>query len=260
MKKLCLLFISVIMCAALTLSCFAEFENYAISDFAEVLSYEEWEILDETAEELREAYNIDVAVIIEAEMTGSTAEETADDFYDYNGFGVGENDDGIMLYVSTEEREYHITTTGDGIRIFNDKGLELIAEEIEPYLRDDDYYGASEEFLKQAEFLLKTAAEGEPYGSESDSTYFITVIVCAVLITFLIAFIAMKMKLSKMKTAVANNYAANYMKEGSKNISISRDIFLYSLITKEEKPKDDSDSTTHTSSSGSTHGGRGGSF
>ena len=74
----------------------------------------------------------------------------------------------------------------------------------------------------------------------------------------LIAFWMMKKKLKKMKTAVENDYAANYMKPGSMNLTMSRDLFLYSRITKTEKPK--GDSGTHTSSSGRTHGGRGGSF
>ena len=66
------------------------------------------------------------------------------------------------------------------------------------------------------------------------------------------------MKLAKMKTAVENNYAANYVKNGSKRLDFSRDIFLYSNITKTERPKNNSGS--HQSSSGRTHGGGGGSF
>ena len=61
-----------------------------------------------------------------------------------------------------------------------------------------------------------------------------------------------------MKTAVENDYAANYVKPGSKQLTMSRDIFLYSHITKTEKPKNNSGS--HNSSSGRTHGGGGGSF
>jgi len=65
-------------------------------------------------------------------------------------------------------------------------------------------------------------------------------------------------KLSKMKTAVENDYAADYEKPGSKRLTVSRDMFLYSRVTKTEKPKNDSGS--HKSSSGRTHGGGGGSF
>ena len=36
--------------------------------------------------------------------------------------------------------------------------------------------------------------------------------------------------IAKMKTAVENNYAANYVKNGSKRLDFSRDIFLYSSM------------------------------
>ena len=41
---------------------------------------------------------------------GKTAEAYADDYYDYNGYGYGENDDGLLLLVSMGEREWAITT------------------------------------------------------------------------------------------------------------------------------------------------------
>ena len=103
------------------------------------------------------------------------------------------------------------------------------------------------------------ASEGNPYNEKQYSTkYLIGVIVMCLLAPLLIAFIMMKKKLKKMKTAVENDYAANYIKPGSMNLTMSRDLFLYSRVTKTEKPK--SSSETHTSSSGRTHGGRGGSF
>lgn len=68
----------------------------------------------------------------------------------------------------------------------------------------------------------------------------------------------MHKKLCAMKTAVKEDYAGNYMKPNSMNLDFSRDIFLYSTVTKTEKTK--SDSGSHTSSSGRSHGGRGGSF
>ena len=45
---------------------------------------------------------------------------------------------------------------------------------------------------------------------------------------------------------------------GSMNMAVSRDMFLYSKTIRTEKAK--SNSGTHTSSSGRTHGGSGGSF
>ena len=48
------------------------------------------------------------------------------------------------------------------------------------------------------------------------------------------------------------------MKQGSLQVTESRDIFLYRNVIRTAKPKETS--TTHTSSSGRTHGGSSGKF
>ena len=117
----------------------------------------------------------------------------------------------------------------------------------------------SDNWQKYADELLEMAANGEPYNKKQLSmTYILMVIGGALLIPFIIAKMMTNSKLAKMKTAVENDYAANYVKPGSKQLTMSRDIFLYSHITKTEKPKNNSES--HKSSSGRTHGGGGGSF
>ena len=59
--------------------------------------------------------------------------------------------------------------------------------------------------------------------------------------------------------------AASYEREGSMNLTNSRELFLYRDVHRTERPKESSSSdsggsSTHTSSSGTTHGGGGGSF
>ena len=66
-----------------------------------------------------------------------------------------------------------------------------------------------------------------------------------------------------MKTVRMKPDAADYMVNGSLQITRSNDVFLYHQVTKTAKPKDDDSgggSSVHTSSSGETHGGSGGSF
>ena len=67
---------------------------------------------------------------------------------------------------------------------------------------------------------------------------------------------------SKLKTVRFQAAANSYMKAESMNITESRDLYLYSAVTRTAKPKNDDSggSSTHTSSSGSTHGGGGGKF
>lgn len=248
------------ICFAMAVHCFAaEFNNPPVIDEAEYLSESQLAELSEKLEGIRQKYNFEVAIVTEYEMTSYDAMSSADDIYDYGGFGAGENDDGIMLYICSSTRDYHITTHADGLRVFNENGIEYLKNNIQPYLAEDEYYIAMDTFANCADELLAMAANGEPFNEKQEETKNLLVIIGgALLIPLLIAYLKMKSKLAKMKTAVENDYAANYIKPGSKRLDVSRDIFLYSRITKTEKPKNNSGS--HKSSSGRTHGGGGGSF
>jgi len=259
MKRKFSCFLMLLLVVFVTLSANAAFQNPAIVDEAGYLMQSEIDTLSEKLEKIREKYNFEVAIYTEGEMTSDTAEASADDIYDDNGYGAGENDDGILFYICSDSREYHFTTHGKGLSVFNANGLAYLESEVVSYLSEDDYYEAFKAYIDATDELLEMAESGTPYNQKHYSTkYLIGVILAALLIPLLIAYLKMNGKLKKMKTAVENDYAANYVKPGSMHLSVSRDLFLYSKITKTEKAK--SDSGTHTSSSGRTHGGRGGSF
>jgi len=259
MKKLLSCVLLTLLLLTLLLPVYASFENPSIVDEAGYLMQSELVSLSKELDKVREKYDFEVAVYTESDMTSSTAEASADDIYDYQGYGAGENDDGIMLYICSDTREYHFTTHGKGLRYFNANGLAYLESMVLPHLSEDDYYEAIKEYIETTDELLQMAKEGKPYNEKQYSMkYLLGVITVCLIAPLLIAFLMMKRKLKKMKTAVENDYAANYIKPGSMRIDTSRDLFLYSRITKTERPK--SSSGTHTSSSGRTHGGRGGSF
>jgi len=258
-KVISLLFVSLI-CITLILPCYAaEFENPPVLDMAEILNESQLETLSEKAEKVRQKYDFEVAIVTETEMSGYDAMETADDIYDYEGYGAGANDDGILLYISESPREYWITTHAYGLTVFNDNGIAYMKKQILPHLEDNNYYLAMEAFIETADELLEMAENGEPFNEKQYDTKTLLIIIgCLILIPLIIAWFMMNRKLAKMKTAVENDYAANYIKPGSKQLNVSRDFFLYSMISKTERPKNNSGS--HTSSSGRTHGGGGGSY
>ncbi len=259
MKKVFSCVLLFLVSLSLLLPVYAAFENPPIADEAGYLMQSELAKLSEELDKVREKYNFEVAIYTESDMTSATAEESADDIFDYQGYGAGEKDDGILLYICSDTREYHFSTHGKGLEYFNTNGLKYLESKIVPYLSENDYYEAFETYIETSEELLAMAKSGKPYNEKQHSTkYLIGVIVLCLVAPLLIAFWMMQKKLKKMKTAISNNYATNYIKHGSMKINISRDLFLYSRVTKTEKPK--SNSGTHTSSSGRTHGGRGGSF
>lgn len=85
----------------------------------------------------------------------------------------------------------------------------------------------------------------------------------SVIIGFIIALIAVGVMKSKLKTVRFKTTANSYLKKGSLNITDSSDLFLYRTVNRTAKPKDNEGSggsSTHTSSSGATHGGGSGKF
>ena len=259
MKRIFSCLVLLLITTSFVVTAYADFQNPAIVDDAGYLMQSELASLSKELDKVREKYNFEVAIYTESDMTSGSAEASADDIYDYQGYGAGENDDGIMLYICSDTREYHFTTHGKGLEYFNSNGLIYLESKVVPYLAENDYYEAFEEYIETADELLQMAKDGKPYNEKHYSTkYLVGVILVCLLAPLLIAFVMMKKRLKKMKTAVENDYAANYVKPGSMRIDTSRDLFLYSRITKTEKTK--SNSETHTSSSGRTHGGRGGSF
>ena len=224
-------------------------------DIPEVLSDGEYNEISSRLNALSSKYGVEAAFVISDEVVSGNAQIEADDIYDYYGYGTGESYDGILYFVCETTHEYAFSTCGRGIDIFNDDALEYMDEAMLPYLKEGNYYGAALVYADKCSELMEMAANGKPYKKKINILYVIGGII---LIPLAAAFALMTYRLSKMNTAVMQPGAAQYMKPGSMNMSFARDIFLYSTVTKREKPK--SNSTTHTSSSGQTHGGRSGSF
>ena len=258
MKRIIAIIIAAI-CFLSTIAAYADFQNPPIADGAEYLTEEQNNELSAQLDKIREKYSFYVVFVSEKSLSANDEQAAADDIYDYNGYGYGESYDGILFYIAKAERKYHFSTCGSGETIFNENGLKYLEKKIVPYLKEDNYYEAVKSYADHTEELLEMAADGKPFNKTQHSTkYILCVVAGALLLPLILAYFMMHKKLCAMKTAVKEDYAGNYMKPNSMNLDFSRDIFLYSTVTKTEKPK--SDSGSHTSSSGRSHGGRGGSF
>ena len=254
-------FAAVFLCLIFTIPVFAEFQNPAVTDQAGFLSAEEKNALEDLLSGLRETYQFDVAVYTEETLSGSDAEATADDLFDFHGYGAGEGKDGILLYVSKNPRKYHLTTHGSGISIFpSSTRLAEVEDEILPYLRENDYAGAFTAYADACESILALPPETEDAYDTEDYTpgeLFGGILLLGILPALLIGLIVMLIKLHQMKSVRRQDTAAGYMKPGSMHLTDSQNIFLYSTVTQTEKPQEPE---THISSSGETHGGRGGDY
>lgn len=250
---LCLLAILLVLSTCLTASAITSITSTNLFDYEGLLTYEEQNALIDRLEAVSEAYQCDVVIVTDSDLGGKTPTQYADDFYDYNGFGYNDSRDGILLFVSLAERKWATSTTGKAIDIFTDSDLYYIEDEFKPYLSSGDYNTAFNTFVDLCEDELST------YGKFQFSFFYLFV---GLIIGVIVAFIAVLIMKGQLKSVRYQTAAHSYMRNNSLNITERRDIFLYSTVSRRAKPKDNgsSGSSTHTSSSGSSHGGHSGSF
>ena len=274
-KKIWTVLFVLVLCLCVTVPAFAEGaagfagdKEDRVVDGADLLSDIEETELREKLEEIRVRQKMDIVIVTAKTLNGADPTAYADDFYDYNGYGYGNNRDGLLLLISMEKenRVWYISTTGYGITAFTDAGIQYIGNKLKEPLSDEDYAAAFNTFAELCDDVITKARTGTPYDSSNMPKEPMKRgwILVAIIVGFILSFITVGNMKGKLKTVRFQPAANSYMKAGSMNITESRDMFLYNTVTRTAKPKaNDSDSegsSTHTSSSGSTHGGGGGSF
>lgn len=227
-----------------------------VEDGASLLYDYEINVLENKLAEISDNYGVDVVIVTADSLGGKSAADFADDYYDHNGFGP----DGVLLLVAMQEREWFISTAGSCIVDINDDGISYIEDEFLWYLSDGDYYEAFRTFAGCCDELLRLAASGQPYEYE-DSFPFSTYAVVSLIVGLISAWIATAVMKGKLKSIRPQDTADNYVRQDSMKLTQQADLYLYSRVTRVAKPKDNSTkSGGRISSSGVSHGGRGGKF
>ena len=230
-----------------------------------------------------------IVVITVDSLDGKSAQDYADDTYDYDttsGWRYGE--DGALFLVAMDERQWAISTSGKCIQFLHEGALDHMEEVIVPYLSDGDYYQAFVTFADLAAdycFLDPVDVPATyhpdpyyrtdvPYDHHTDVPYDVAglsplgFLPVALLVGFLLALLPMGVLKSQLHSVHMQTGAAAYQKSADVRITHARDLFLYRHVTKKPIPRDDPPRSSgghgggmvHTSSSGRSHGGRSGGF
>ena len=265
MKKRLLIFIfAVLLCVALAAPCFAS--GARCVDNANLLYDYELEEVIEKLDEVSAKHNVDVTVLTTDSTYGKSVYEYADDYYDQSDWGQGPARSGIMLMISMEDRDWYISTCGQGINAVTDYGISYIGNEIVSDLSVGDYADAFEQYADICDSMLTQAENGKPYDvnnkvDEKHGFNFMGAIVSLFIgaITALFPTLTMKNNLKSVNNQVK---ASNYVKQGSLNLAHKSDTFLYRHVSSVPIVREDSHggSSTHMSAGGMSHGGGGGKF
>ena len=265
-KRITYLLLAVCMIFTVILPVSAS-EYYPVFDEPDLLTDSEESELIAKLEDICWQKQMEVVVAAFETIGDYTPMEYADDFYYYNGYGYGDNRDGLILIIVMDTSDWWISTRGSAITAFTDAGIDFIGEQIVPYLSAGDYYGAFNRFAEQCIAFIDQANAGDPYDTHNlpkDAFDKGMAAVIALVGGLLIAAIYTAKLKGQLKSVQAQRAAENYLKKDSMNVTESRDFFLYRKVDRTEKQSESSSrsggSSTHTSSSGAAHGGGGGKF
>ena len=214
-----------------------------VLDYAILMSTEETVSLADRISGYRDSYRLDIVILTVPNLMSTPIDQFADDFYDNNGYG----EDGLLFLLDIGSRQWYISTSGAAIEMLSDRDLEKIGEKVVPSFSEGRYYDGFSKFLDILPGYLDTETEG---GIN---------LLLSLAVGAGIAGIALLVMRSTMNTKNPQRSAAAYTVENSYHLRQHLDLFLYSNVSKRAKPQNNG-SGTHRSSSGRSHGGRGGSF
>lgn len=214
---------------------------------------------------LSQKQGIDFVIFTEYNPNISSPANAADDFFDYNGYGSGTDHSGALLYINMATRDCYISTCGYGNTAFTDAGLDYMLEQMIPSLSDEDYELAFETYISLCDDYMEQAKSGNPYDRNNlpkGPFPFLQYLIISLVIGGAAGLIYVLVLKSQLKSVAPNESAADYIVPGSMHLTKSREYFLYHTIHRTQRVQNESHggTTTHVSSSGVSHGGRGGKF
>lgn len=144
----------------------AKAEKVLVADSAAIFSSSEESDLESKLKGLSNQYSMDIVIVTTDDADGKSAREYADDYFDYNGYGIGADRDGILLLMDFDNREVYISTSGKGIRYLTDARIESILDDVfDAGFADGGYYSGAKAFIASTSSFL---AQGIPEGQYNE--------------------------------------------------------------------------------------------
>ena len=296
MKKIKGIIICLLICTFLVMGSMAVWADQTgavsgqprVFDQAGLFSETEIIQLEEKIAQCRKSTKMDV-VIVSAYADGErSAEEYADDYYDYGGFGVGKKASGVLLlyYMDGPGQlggECYISTAGTMINMLTDERIESILDDVYGDLGNRDFAGATEHFLEDVKAYVKEGVESGQYTYDRDTGEIvryhsirlyevaIAMVIAGILAGSVCLDIKKRYAMKQSSREVSNSLQA-YRADCAFHFSVAGDKMVNKYVRSVPIPRNTSSgsggrghsgsssagrSTIHTSSSGRSHGGGG---
>lgn len=234
-----------------------------VYDFADLFTDNEEQDLYNQITEYISLYKMDLAVVTINENNKDDVEKYADDFYDYNNFGVNSSRDGVLFLIDMDTRQIHMTTTGQAIKMYDDKRIDDALDLVYQHMTDQEYYTGTSKFINK---ISEDAKSGVPASNKNmvidkdgnvhiikKVNWFLLLIISSIFSVVITIILVAKNKLVRKATT-----AEEYLNKDSVKIN-GQDVFLHTHTTKHKIEHSSSGgsggSSSHSGSSGMSHGG-----
>ena len=230
-----------------------------IYDFANLFTDSEEKELYSLAEEYIDEKNMDLVIVTINNNNKSSSKNYADDFYDYNDFGIGTNYSGIILLIDMDNRKVWISTTGDAIKLYPDSYLDTMLDKIQSNLKSKKYYTGAKNFISMAK-EKEYSSSSKKYRSPSEKRLIVIVLsIIGIVMSIAGSSIFCGVKSAQHKPVKVSNNANDYFDSSSFKVTKRNDKFANTHTTRTARIDSSSSSSggssTHIGSSGTSHGG-----
>lgn len=221
----------------------AEPELDYVTDAALLLNDEEWEALEEKAEEISARYQCGVYIITVDDYTQfnrESAYEAAKTIYTTNSLGLGDDGSGVLLLLSMSNRKYALIAHGYGHTAFTDYGRTQLEDCFLDNFKKDDWYGGFSDYLDKCDSMLSSAREGHPLDVKPSPLAISAGNLISVALSFGAAYIVCIILRSTMKSVAVKEEADSYIRRDSIRFSAREDQFSHTsqIRTKIERNND----------------------
>ena len=213
-----------------------------------LLSGEEKEELNQELADIYEEYEYDAILLISQDIESDDARQYAAKFMQDNEIGYGDTHEGMCIFNQPDKRNITIVFRGDTQNDFTETIQDLMLDNCQEKLKEGDMIGGYKSLISDLKKGLARVTQGKKIRplDVSDSSLPEEALIWLIISFAVMAIPTLIMTLfqvHKMKTRVPQPNANAYEGEGGLRLTEERDMFLYSTVSRTEKPKDkDNDS------------------
>lgn len=264
MKRICALLTALLLSLCVTVPALASDYGAYVYDPDDILTEEDREALGTAAERLTDTYDCAVYIFLMNDFTDYGYDdlyEFAQDYYEENLLGCGEDRDGILLtlstglqdmgafdWVDTDTRAVSLAVYGPWAQtVFTDAAQDILWDAFLEEFGNDNWYGGCQNYLTTCETLLSDAQNAIPAGNMTsdygyDDVYPVRkdasigaamgkAVAMSILPAVVIAFLVCGVMKRNMKTARKASGAAAYV-SSAVDLKVRTDHYTHSTVVR----------------------------